>query len=306
MCGHGTLCIDVNEPNHPSFTHQLPFSLSIVVWSLSPLCHWLHLFVSLVWPRCHVTNPHTHLHAHMYSAPHPWLFTFTFSLQPIQPFSLHLDVTYAMSPRTFAHYPRAETHTHLFEFDLVVIHLPHHQSHSLMLSSTLSHNRSCHPCGYITNRTHLPMCTHFPIITKLTFACLHLHTHIWCSHSTSLTSFVYDVCMEAHVFARCSSKYFSLLCHMFEGLGDFIRAILLALDGAPTVVSFYLILFILPLYPFSFITYCGSCHATGGTFRLWSASPANILLLIALIFWSVKMCHWHYPESLVAKADTKI
>jgi hypothetical protein len=76
---------------------------------------------------------------------------------------------------------------------------------------------------------------------------------------------------------------------MFEGLGDLIRAISLVLDGAHTVVSFYLILFL--LFPFSFITYCGSCHATSGTFRLQSASSANVLLLTVLIFWSVEACH---------------
>jgi hypothetical protein len=47
---------------------------------------------------------------------------------------------------------------------------------------------------------------------------------------------------------------------MFEGFGHLIKAISLVLDGAHTVVSIYLTLFLLftSFYLFSFITYCGA------------------------------------------------
>ena len=151
--------------------------------------------------------------------------------------------------------------------------MPRHRGH-LHIILTLKpacififHSTSWYCICHVTNCTCSPACSHFLIIPKLTFTHLSPHAHIWCLRSTSSTLFVCDVRIEACAFTRCGSKHFSLWCHMFERLGDLVRAILLALDGAHTVVSFYLILFLLlPLYPFSFITYCGSCHATGGTF----------------------------------------
>ena len=204
------------------------------------------------------TVPHTHNCSHLLSRSHTHSHIRNYNQSNHSHFTQ--TITYATSLRTFAHYPHTETCTHLFTFVLAVLCLPHHRSHLLMLASTLLHIHSRRLHGYVTDHTRSPMCTHFPIIPWLTFACPRPHAHVWHSHSTSLTPFVHDICIEAHAFAQCSSKYFLLQCHMFEGLGDLIRAILLVLDGAHTVVSFYLILFLLlPLF-LHYILWKLSCH----------------------------------------------
>src|SRR5882762_11112212 len=84
---------------------------------------------------------------------------------------------YATSPRTFTCYSHAETRTHLFIFILVVLHLPHHQSHLLTLAYTPFHNLSRCPCGHITNCTRSRLHALFFQSYQDSYLLVHVHTH---------------------------------------------------------------------------------------------------------------------------------
>jgi hypothetical protein len=66
---------------------------------------------------------------------------------------------------------------------------------------------------------------------------------------------------------------FSLQCHIVEG--DLVRAILLTLDGAHLI---FFISFLVLSFPFM-----EAVMPLMALFRMWNASPANILLLIVII-----------------------
>jgi len=260
-------------PRHQQHSH----SHSLAIVSAFDLSHSLALVLTL-----NLSHTHSNTFSHQ-------------NLYPIQSFPFHSDITYATSPRTFTCYSRAETHTFLFAFVLVVLCLPRHRLHSLALAFIPLHNLSRHPCGHITDRTCSCLCALFFQSYQDSYSLVCV-----CTHASDIRVPRHRFHSFAHAFSRtllthhpptrCSIKYFSLQCHMFEGLGDLIRAISLVLNGAHTVVSI-LSHFISAFYLFSFITYCGSCHATSGTFRMRSASAANVPLLTVLIFWSVEVCH---------------
>ena len=141
----------------------------------------------------------------------------------------------------------------------------------------------------------MPTLFHFRIRT-LTFvpwltAFTRIHQkHIWCSCQVLTSSPPPD------------RKYFSLQGHMAEGLGDSIWAVF---RWCWVVLVLFCALclshLLLPsLCLFSFITYCGSSHATSGPFG------CGVLVRLMsrywqYLFWSVKACLRHCPESLVGK-----
>ena len=59
------------------------------------------------------------------------------------------------------------------------------------------------------------------------------------------------------------------------------RAMLLGLDGTHFIFSVTFLFFSFLFFPFTI--HFGSCHATSGPFRMWSASPANVPLLTVII-----------------------
>jgi hypothetical protein len=104
------------------------------------------------------------------------------------------------------------------------------------------------------SRTHSLSHSHTNICTVTHSIRPYSPRHIWCSHR-ALTSSLPPDC-----------KYFSLQVHVVEKSGTWFGPLSLMLGSASVilVVSVFLILFIAAFCLSPFITYCGSCHATGG------------------------------------------
>ena len=156
---------------------------------------------------------------------------------------------------------------------------------------------------HVTDHTRSPACTHFLIIPKLTFTHLSPHAHVWCLCSMSLTLFVMFVLrLVRSLDVAASISRFNVTCLKDWGtwLGLFRWCWMVLILWSPFISSYFCFF----LFPSLHIV--EAVMPPVALFRLQSASSANVLLLTVLIFWSVEACHWHCPESLVAKAYTKI
>ena len=88
-------------------------------------------------------------------------------------------------------------------------------------------------------------------------------------------------CTQPDILLDAASCISCLNVTCFEGLGDLIRAILLVLGGAHNVVSFFISFYFCPSLFFHYLLWKLSCH--WWLFRMWSASLANVSLLIVII-----------------------
>ena len=83
--------------------------------------------------------------------------------------------------------------------------MPHHQSHSLVLASTLLHNCSRCPCGYIADRTHLFSMYHTCHVTD--HICMFVHPQ---SFFQSLPTILYSHRRYTFVFDNIPSTTSSI------------------------------------------------------------------------------------------------
>ena len=139
----------------------------------------------------------------MYSAPHPRSFTFTFSLQPIQPFSLHSDVTYATSPITLAY---AGIHSFAQFFSLSV--WLRCRSHSFAHTCSQCITRATSLITFVCLCTHSPSFNHYHqfIFAPSIHICIQQLTicHVIdCTATTSLRTHI-------HSRIRCSTIAFAV------------------------------------------------------------------------------------------------
>ena len=189
--------------------------------------------------------------------------------------------------------------------------MPHTHNHP--------YSHSFHPAGMSATSPAIALacwCTQWP--TPM-IACIHLRTHYHLfvtsqfSHAlacTTLTptlirslSFVCSFVFVPFVMSSLppDREYLLLQGHMVEGLGTwfgpFVDAGLCLCYFMVSVLSHFIAALLFPSFPsLPFITYYGSCHATGGPIWMQSASLANIPLLTVFI-WSIEACHRHCPKS---------
>jgi hypothetical protein len=203
-------------------------------------------------------------------------------------------------------------------------HLYSHLHHSAGASATSPTVTCTCTLVYTMSHTHDHSYSHLHSLSpfRLQPRSSHMYLHAWCSRPHSficIHSFTHSLshshtnvctmtCSIRHIITATRSQVSPASRSHGWRVGGLDLGHLLMLGCALVILwSLFYPILLLPLsFPPSlhYLLWKLWCHRW--PFRMWSASPANVPLLTVFIFGSVEACHWHYPESLVAKADIKI